>query len=108
MRLGLDLGGACAYIARRMNRLFLALIALFTGLAALALPAHARMGSDTEVGSVQNARGAARPATGQPVQTDAPPVRTERRERGTNGRVRPNRSRVFLPPVYHFGDRLLE
>ena len=91
-----------------MNRLLLALLALLTGLAAQVTPAQARMNgaSDTEIGSVEGMRSAARSAL--PAQSVvAPVVRQERREQEA-ARAKPTRVRVFIPSVLFGADRAIE
>ncbi len=91
-----------------MNRIVLALLALFAGLAAQATPAQARMSGsgDTEIGAVDSARGA-RPSAPQASSVDAPVVRQERRDRDGE-RVRPVRPAVFIPSVLFGVDRAFE
>lgn len=91
-----------------MNRIVLALLALFAGLAAQATPAAARMAGsgDTEIGTVDPARGA-RPAAAKPATVAAPVMRQERRER-EGGRTRPVRTAVFIPTVLFGADRAFE
>jgi hypothetical protein len=48
---------------RAMNRIFLAILALFAGIAAQVVPAEARVRGETEIGAVQNQKAAARVAT---------------------------------------------
>lgn len=91
-----------------MNRLLLALLALLTGLAAQVSPAQARMSgtSDTEIGTVEGLRSAARSAL--PAQSIAAPVvRQERREQEAS-RARPVRVRVYIPSVLFGPDRAIE
>jgi len=91
-----------------MNRLLLAMLALFAGLAAQITPAQARMpGSDAAaVGTVDNCRGS-RPAPSSSAEADVPVLRQAKRERDTV-RPRPVRSRVFIPSVFFGPDRALE
>ena len=49
----------CLY-ARVMNRIFLALLALFAGLATQVAPAAARIGGQTEIGALASQRSSAR------------------------------------------------
>lgn len=92
-----------------MNRLLLTLLALLTGLAAQIAPAEARMSGvgQTEIGAVEAARSGARAAPGQPSAIDAPVTQRERREREST-RVRPVRSKVYIPSVQYGVDRALE
>ena len=92
-----------------MNRIFLAILALFAGLAAEASPVFARMTGtgDTEIGATESGRDAARPSAVQPSTIEAPVVRQERRDREAT-RVRPARSRVLIPSVQLGADRALE
>lgn len=58
-----------------MNRIFLALLALFAGIAAQVSPAEARMRGNTEIGSVVTQRAAVRAPTAvevAAVHADAP------------------------------------
>jgi hypothetical protein len=92
-----------------MNRIFLAILALFAGLAAEASPVFARMAGsgDTEIGATENGRGAARPSAIQASPIEAPAARQERRDREAM-RVRPARPRIFIPSVQLGVDRALE
>lgn len=91
-----------------MNRILLAILALLTGLAAQVSPVQARMGggSETEIGAVEGVRSASR-STAPTQSISAPAVRQERREQEAT-RVRPMRSRVFIPSVLFGPDRALE
>ena len=90
-----------------MIRLFLTLLALFTGLSAVGSPATARMAgvSDTEIGTVESVCAGTRGTVGQPVAIDAP-VR-EAREREA-GKVQPVKPRVYIPSVQFGADRAFE
>lgn len=92
-----------------MNRIFLAILALFAGLAAEASPVFARMsgGGDTEIGAMESGRGAARPSAVQASPIEAPVVRQERRDREAV-RVRPASARIFIPSVQLGVDRALK
>lgn len=91
-----------------MNRILLALLALFAGLAAQAAPAQARIGGgDTEIGSVESTRGSARGQAAQSASVDAPAARHDRRERD-GARVRTSRPTVYIPSVLFGADRAFE
>lgn len=92
-----------------MKRILLALLALMTGLVAQAGPVQARMSgnADTEIGVADGTRGTARPAQTQTQTVDAPVVRKELRERQA-ARIKPSRSRVYIPSVLFGPDRALE
>lgn len=92
-----------------MNRILLALLALLTGMMTQVSPAQARMGSgsDTEIGALESVRSGARPAATQGQVIAAPVVRQEQRAREAT-RIRPARSRVFIPSVLFGPDRALE
>lgn len=91
-----------------MNRILLALLALFAGIAAQAAPAQARIGGgDTEIGSVESARGSTRSQAAQSASADAPANRQERRDR-ESGRVQPSRPTVYIPSVLFGADRAFE
>lgn len=51
-----------AYMVSQMNRIFLALLALFAGIATQVSPAEARVRGETEIGSVMAQRSATRAA----------------------------------------------
>ncbi len=97
------------YIRPAMNRIFLAILALFAGLAAEATPVFARMAGagDTEIGVTETGRGSARPSAVQAAPLEAPIARQERRDRGAMP-VRPARPRIFIPSVQLGVDRALE
>ena len=93
-----------------MNRIFLALMALFVGLIEPAGPVEARirLASDTEIGLVTGQRLGAR--TAAPQQTAAEQVGTSRSDRRDRAapRTRSPRAKVFIPPVLFQVDRALE
>lgn len=96
------------YIPVTMNRIILALLALFAGLAAQSAPAQARMTSPdgaavTAVETMRSARPMPAPSQG----VDAPVARQERRDRQA-GRVRSQRPSVFIPSVLFGADRAFE
>ncbi|MEQ1542666.1 MAG: hypothetical protein HOO94_07325 [Novosphingobium sp.] len=92
-----------------MNRILLALLALFTGLVAPVAPAQARMGGagSAEVGAVESLALAAKACSAAAVVNETPACRTERCSKAT-GRVRPQRPRVFIPTVLFGADRAFE
>ncbi|GGZ90285.1 hypothetical protein GCM10011617_06490 [Novosphingobium arvoryzae] len=104
-----DARAGAPYIPLAMNRILLALLALLTGMMTQVTPAQARMGggSDTEIGAVETVRGAARPAAAATQAIAAPLARQEKRDREAT-RVRPARSRIFIPSVLFGPDRALE
>jgi hypothetical protein len=108
MATGLDASARAHYIASAMNRIVLALLALFAGLVAQSSPALARMNANdgVPVSAVESVR-TARPAAVQTQGVDAPVVRQERRERQA-GRVRSQRPSVFIPSVLFGADRAFE
>ncbi|MBS0474844.1 MAG: hypothetical protein JSR28_06815 [Proteobacteria bacterium] len=91
-----------------MNRIFLALLALFAGLVAPVAPAHARLGGagSAEIGAVESAGLIVRNCTAPAAAIDQPACRAERRDKAA--RVRTVRSRVFIPAVLLGPDRALE
>lgn len=108
--LALDGLPARHYIHLPMNRIFLALLALFAGLVAPVGSAEARirLGSETEFGLVSTQRLGARSAAPQTATVDqAATAKQERRERAAP-RVKPVRPRVFIPSVFFQVDRALE
>jgi hypothetical protein len=92
-----------------MNRLFLALLALLTGLAAQVTPAQARMssGGEIELGSYEQVR-SNKPATGATAAAETPAIRQERREREAQRQRSVMRPRVFIPSVLFGADRAFE
>ena len=58
----LDGRASYAYMVSPMNRIFLALLALFAGIATQVSPAEARVRGETEIGSVMAQRSSARAA----------------------------------------------
>ena len=96
-------------MARGMNRLLLALLALLAGLVTQVSPGQARMGgvSDTEIGVTETGRSGARTAPSQSAAIDAPVARQERRDREF-ARIRPPRARVYIPSVLFGADRAFE
>ncbi|WP_296678260.1 hypothetical protein [Novosphingobium sp.] len=92
-----------------MNRIFLALLALFAGIVAPVAPAHARMNGtgSAEIGAVERIETAARVCTATIAATEQPSCRIVRREKSAN-RSRGVRSRVYIPSVYFGVDRALE
>jgi hypothetical protein len=103
----LDAGRVGPYIGSAMNRIILALLALFAGLAAQSTPAQARLsGTDTIVSAVESAR-SARQAPVQTQGVDEAVARQERRERQAS-RVRSQRSTVYIPSVLFGADRAFE
>ena len=97
------------YIPAAMNRIFLAILALFAGLAAEATPVFARMAGsgETEIGATEAGRGSARPSAVQASPVEAPVARQERRDRVAM-RVRPAGPRIYIPSVQLGVDRALE
>lgn len=92
-----------------MNRILLALLALFTGLVAPVAPVQARMGGagSAEVGAVESLTLAAKACSAIAVANEPPACRIERCNKAT-GRVRPQRPRVFIPTVQFGADRAFE
>ena len=97
------------YIATQMNRFFLTLLALLTGLTVQGTPAHARLAgvADTEIGTVEGGRAAVRAPVGQVSAIDAPVTRQERKQRDAT-RIRAPRARVYIPAVQYGVDRAHE
>lgn len=58
----LDAACGAPYMQRQMNRIVLALLALFAGIAAQVAPAEARVRGETEIGAALGQRAAARAA----------------------------------------------
>lgn len=92
-----------------MNRILLALLALFTGLVAPVAPAQARMGGtgSAEVGAVESLALAAKVCCPSAAVNDPPACRSERRDKAT-GRGRTVRPRVYIPTVLFGPDRAFE
>lgn len=92
-----------------MNRLFLALLALLTGLAAQGTPVQARMnsGGEIELGSYEQVR-SSRPTTSATTAAQTPAIRQERREREAQRQRAVMRLRVFIPSVLFGADRAYE
>ena len=92
-----------------MNRLLLAILALFAGLAAQAVPAAARVcsGSETEIGAAQGVRSSVRPANNPASRIEAPAPRRDRAGRSTV-KVRAGSLPVLFPPIYFGADRARE
>jgi hypothetical protein len=91
-----------------MNRLLLALLALFAGLATQITPAQARVpgGDAAQVGTAADCRNV-RPSPSPSAEPETPVLRQARRERDTT-RTRPLRPRVFIPSVLFGADRAFE
>jgi hypothetical protein len=91
-----------------MNRLLLALLALFAGLATQIAPAQARVlgGDITQVGSAADCRNV-RPSPSPSAEPDSPVLRQAKRERDA-ARPKPLRPRVFIPSVLFGADRAYE
>jgi hypothetical protein len=91
-----------------MNRLLLALLALFAGLAAQITPAQARvLGSDpAQIGSAADCRNV-RPSPSPSAEPESPVLRQAKRERDAS-RPRVPRPRVFIPSVLFGADRAFE
>lgn len=92
-----------------MTRLFLAILALFAGLATQVSTAQARMCSatETEIGSVQGTRGCVRQSGASGSRAELPPAK---RERATRPGVRFKRGAapIMFPPIYLGVDRARE
>lgn len=91
-----------------MIRLLLALLVLLSGLVTQVSPAQARMGgtSDTEIGTVEGVRSAARSAL--PAQSIAAPVARQERREQEAARAKPVRVRIYIPSVLFGPDRAFE
>jgi hypothetical protein len=91
-----------------MNRLLLALLALFAGLATQTAPAHARLpdGQSAQIGTAENCRNV-RPSPSPSAEPESPIMRQAKRERDV---LRPKamRPRVFIPSVLFGADRAFE
>lgn len=92
-----------------MNRLILALLALFAGLAAPVESAQARIGGNggAEIGAVDTMVRVARGGAILPQSTSAPVYNQDKRDR-TNVRVGTVRTRIYIPSVLYGPDRALE
>ncbi|MDE2437301.1 MAG: hypothetical protein KGM49_13680 [Sphingomonadales bacterium] len=92
-----------------MNRLVLALLALFAGLVAPVAPAQARLGGagSAEVGALESLDVVAKVCAASAVSCDARADLLDWRDK-TLGRVRVLRPRVFIPSVYFGPDRAIE
>ncbi len=91
-----------------MNRLLLALLALFAGLATQIAPAQARLpgGDAVQIGCAENCRNV-RPSPSPSAEPESPVLRQAKRERDS-GRSRPLRPRVYIPSVLFGPDRAFE
>jgi hypothetical protein len=91
-----------------MNRLLLALLALFAGLVTQTAPAQARMlGVDaTQIGTATGCRNV-RPSPSPSAEPESPVIRQAKRERDAP-RPRAMRPRVFIPSVLFGADRAYE
>ncbi len=91
-----------------MNRILLALLALFAGLATQSAPAHARLlsGDATQIGTAADCRNV-RPSPSPSAEPDTPVLRQAKRERDAV-RPKPLRPRVFIPSVLFGADRAFE
>ncbi|WP_100865603.1 hypothetical protein [Novosphingobium kunmingense] len=92
-----------------MNRIVLALLALFAGIVAQAAPTQARMSGNgnTEINALERIESAARPCAASPSVADQGGCRVSRRER-TVSKPRGVRTRVYIPSVLFGPDRALE
>ncbi len=92
-----------------MNRLFLTLLALLTGLAAQVSPAQARMnnGGEIELGAYEQVR-SSKPVASSTIAAETPTIRQERREREAQRQRSVMRPRVFIPAVLFGADRAYE
>jgi hypothetical protein len=91
-----------------MNRLLLALLALFAGLVTLSTPAQARLlsGSTAQIGTAADCRNV-RPSPSPTAEPETPVLRQAKRERDAV-RPKPLRPRVFIPSVLFGPDRAFE
>ena len=91
-----------------MNRLLLALLALFAGLATQIAPAQARVlsGDATQIGTAADCRNV-RPSPSPSAEPEVAVLRQVRRERDTAW-PKPLRPRVFIPSVLFGADRAFE
>jgi hypothetical protein len=91
-----------------MNRLLLALLALFAGLATQISPAYARLpnAEATQIGVSENCRNV-RPSPSPSVEPESPVFRQAKRERNAP-RPKALRPRVFIPSVLFGADRAFE
>jgi hypothetical protein len=91
-----------------MNRLLLALLALFAGLVTQTTPAQARMlsGDATQIGTSADCRNV-RPSPSPSAEPETPVLRQARREREA-ARPKALRPRVFIPSVLFGADRAYE
>jgi hypothetical protein len=91
-----------------MNRLLLALLALFAGLVTQSTPVQARMlsGDAMQIGAASDCRNV-RPSPSPSAEPETPVLRQARRERDT-ARPRALRPRVFIPSVLFGADRAFE
>lgn len=92
-----------------MNRLLLAILALFAGLATQVSTAQARMctGAETEIGSVQGSRGCVRSAGTPSNRAELPPAKRERATR-PGLRIKRGAAPIMFPPIYLGVDRSRE
>lgn len=92
-----------------MNRIFLALLALFAGIVTQVAPAQARMSGsgNTEINALERVETVARACTAPATVAEQGGCRIARRDRAVN-RPRNVRSRVYIPTVQFGPDRALE
>ena len=92
-----------------MNRIVLALLALFAGIVAPVAPASARIGASgkAEVGAVERVELVSRACAVAAAVAEQPACRAERRGKGT-AKVRTTRARVLIPAILLGSDRALE
>ena len=106
----LDVARARAYIRGAMNRIILALLALFAGLVTEVAPASARMSGvgEAEIGAVEYVRSGVRQIADQVAGARAVPVQRAKGQPDGKG-VRPQpRPPVFIPTVQFGADRAYE
>jgi hypothetical protein len=106
----LDDGRGRAYIRAAMNRIILALLALFAGLVTEVAPAQARMSgmNEAEIGAVEYVRSGIRQIAEQVAGVRAAPVQRSKGVAGDKG-IRPQpRPPVYIPAVQFGADRAYE
>jgi hypothetical protein len=106
----LDLTQVIAYIRGAMNRIILALLALFAGLVTDVAPANARMTGvgEAEIGAVEFVRSGIRQIAEQVAGARAMPVQRVKgvaSDKGTRPQPRPP---VYIPTVQFGADRAYE
>lgn len=106
----LDLGAHAPYIAAAMNRIILALLALFAGLVSEVVPAQARMAGlgDAEIGAVEYVRGGTRQAADQIAGVQAAPAPRSKGQGDVRGPRPQPRPPVYIPTVQFGADRAYE